>query len=399
MKFQPYIWELYKQSEQGKKAIDFFEYHSVFLNDVKVINAYNPYLGRWIEGRDYESLMYEIGESSIERTPFFDFKSFSEVKEYYIKLLDEGIYYEFDSKKFYVIEPQKYVHFLNLQTMLSFYFYAIAYDFCYPHLFLYRFADLNKIADYFDIKLPPIPKKSDYKARCLYYMDLCEVFYHFRTENGLSPNELCAFLYDFAPNFIEKNTTSELPKPSQAWFIGGLIDDEDYRLPDTLKLWQSHAETKKGDILIHYETAPISAITHIWQSTTDGVKDPFYYWYSNIYLTNGIEIPPITLKELQADEYFKNHSLVRKKFQGVNGWAMTNEDYSELLRILKSKDFDISTQPTPYAPDTPKGISVKNEKEVEDKLLEFYLSEMGFEKGKDYQATAHKSRAWQCHLS
>jgi hypothetical protein len=52
------------------------------------------------------------------------------------------------------------------------------------------------------IYLPQIPKKSAYKARCMYYMDLCETFYRFRTENSLSPMELGAFLYDFSAELV-----------------------------------------------------------------------------------------------------------------------------------------------------------------------------------------------------
>lgn len=75
-------------------------------------------------------------------------------------------------------------------------------EFFFPNIFIYRFFDLHKIADMFEIDLPSIPKKSNYKARCMYYWSLCEVFYRFRAENELSPAELCAFLYDFAPNFM-----------------------------------------------------------------------------------------------------------------------------------------------------------------------------------------------------
>lgn len=382
MKFTQYTWDLYKQSEQGKNAIAFFEYDSVFWNDVKVIKRYHSYLTQTINERGYNNLMKEFGETASDNKDF-NFTDFSQVRECFENYLENGVYYEYDGEKTYLIEPKDYQMFLEYHTIMSFYFYAIAYNFTIPNLFIFRFFDLNKITDYFDLELPEIPKKSDYKARCLYYMDLCEVFYNFRIENNLSPNELCAFLYDFAPNFIAKNNLQEeLPKPSQAWFIGGKIDDTD-TLSD-FTLWQTNPETKKGDILVHYETSPISAITKIWLANTDGVKDPFFYYYANTFLTNPIEIPKITLKELQSDDYFKNHSLVRKKFQGVNGWAMTNEDYSELLRILKNKDFDISVLPTPYAPDTPKEISVQNEKQVENELLEYYLTEIGFEKDKDY---------------
>lgn len=34
------------------------------------------------------------------------------------------------------------------------------------------------------------------------------------------------FLYDFAPNNIV-NENTEIPKPSQVWFIGGLLYEED----------------------------------------------------------------------------------------------------------------------------------------------------------------------------
>jgi hypothetical protein len=30
-------------------------------------------------------------------------------------------------------------------------------------------------------------------------------------------------------------------------------------------------------------------------------------------------------------------AIVRKNFQGVNGWQMTSEDYQELIRIIKEK--------------------------------------------------------------
>ena len=327
-----YIWDLYKESKQGKEPIDFFEYHNVFWNDVKVINKYNPIYRKWIEKRDYENIMQQIGDSSLDTNPCFDFKDFSEVRKEFETCLDEGIYFIFDNdEKRYVIDPKDYAIFLNLHIVMSFYFYSIAYEYAFPYLFTYRFFDLNKIADTFNIELPKLPKKSDYHSRCMYYIELCEVFYKFRIENNLTPNKLCAFLYDFAPNYVN-NEKTEISKPTQAWFIGGLISEEE-RLEE-VKFWQANPETKKGDILVHYETSPISAITHIWIAQTDGVVDPFFYYYTNSYIGDGIEIPYITLKELESDEYFSKHPLIRKKFQGVNGWGISNDDYSHLLQLI-----------------------------------------------------------------
>lgn len=82
-----------------------------------------------------------------------------------------------------------------------------------------------------------------------------------------------------------------------------------------LLAWQSNMDTKRGDILIHYETSPVSAITCLWIAQTDGVIDPFFHYYSNTYIGDRIVIPNISLKELKADIYFSNHPLVRKNFQ------------------------------------------------------------------------------------
>ena len=69
-----------------------------------------------------------------------------------------------------------------------------------------------------------------------------------------------------------------------------------------LPAFGSNQETKKGDILVHYETSPISAITCLWIAQVDGVIDPFTHYYSNTYISNRIAIPHITLKELREDE-------------------------------------------------------------------------------------------------
>lgn len=162
----------------------------------------------------------------------------------------------------------------------------------------------------------------------------------------------------------------------------------------TTGFWQSNQDTKKGDILIHYETAPISAITCLWIAQVDGVIDPFFHYYSNTYISNKIDIPHITLKELREDEYFYSHPLIRKKFQGVNGWPLSSEDYSELLRMIKAKGFDIDTLPKLYAPALLNNLSISCERDVEVQLLEYYLNKMGWYENKDFirQLPIHAGR-------
>lgn len=391
MKFNQYTWDLYKQSPEGQKAIKDFEEASDDVSEIDLVFKYNPRMKLWLDNamsrlsiQDFCKSMwcYNIEEFPDREKP----KCLEEAKSKYEEVIDGGLSVDGEV----IIPVNDYISMLNNITWVSFLLYYYAPDFFFPNTFVFRFFDLNKIADIFDIELPKIPKKPDYKARCMYYWDLCKVFYQFRIENKLSSSELCAFLYDFAPNFISKEK-AEIPYPSQAWCIGGLINEREVF---ETTFWQTNSETKKGDILVHYETSPVSAITCFWIAQTDGVIDPFFHYYSNTYISGKIDIPHITLKELQADEYFSKHPLIRKKFQGVNGWPMSSEDYSELLRMIKAKGFDTETLPKLYAPTLPKNISIVHERDVETQLLEPLLNSMEWYENKDFirQLPIHAGR-------
>ena len=85
----------------------------------------------------------------------------------------------------------------------------------------------------------------------------------------------------FAPNFMPQKE-ADVPQPTQAWCIGGLIDkNELFRT-----LFGKRIQKQERRYLIHYETAPISAITRVWIAQTDGVIDPFFHYYGNTYIGN-----------------------------------------------------------------------------------------------------------------
>ena len=132
----------------------------------------------------------------------------------------------------------------------------------------------------------------------------------------------------------------------------------------------------------------------MWIAQVDGVIDPFFHYYSNTYIGDRIEIPHISLNELKSDEYFSGHPLVRKNFQGVNGWQVTGKDYAELMRIIEVKGFDTSKLPRIYTPSLPEGIIVENERDVEMNLLEPLLNGMGWYEHKNYirQLPIHAGR-------
>lgn len=380
MKFSQYTWNLYKTSPEGKSMIKYFSEADGYV----LFEKYCPHAA-FVPRSSYDEWLENIycyGVSDYECPT-----SLNEAKDVYVSLIKLGI--RIDGKPWIPCNDLK--NMLELVQPISYCLYKFAPEYYFPYLFLCRIFELNKIADAFSIELPKLPKRFDYKNRCLYYWNLCETMYSFRNQNRLNTEELCAFLYDFAPKCLEENKV-EMPKSSQSWFIGGRLFPEDKALKT--KFWQSNPDTKKGDILIHYETQPISAITCLEISQTDGVIDPLFYYYANIYIGDRIELPHITLKELQSDGYFSKHPLVRKKFRGVNGWALGSDDYSELLRMIKAKGFDVEKLPKLYIPSLLKNIDINHERDVETKLLEPLLNSMGWYEGKDFirQIPIHAGR-------
>ena len=321
MKFSPYIWNLYKNSPEGMSAISAFSNRKEWIEEAHLFEKYNPKIKDSFNTEIICGILEDFWCYKVSEYEGAEPNSLDDAGKQYEEIISTGLIIESEV----ILKIGDFDRMLEYIPFLSMELNYLFREYFFPYIYIDEFYQLTRFADHFEIELPPIPKKSDYKARCMYYWELCKILYQFRTENSLSPDEFSAFMYDYAPNVIGNNNKEEMPKPSAAWFIGGVI--EGYGTHWTTGFWQSNKDTKKGDILVHYETAPVSAITCLWIAQTDGVIDPFFHYYSNTYIGNRIEIPYTTLKELKADEYFSDHPLIRKNFQGFNGWPATGKYY------------------------------------------------------------------------
>lgn len=277
----------------------------------------------------------------------------------------------------------------NLQITLN--LYAICPKFFFPNLFVMNFIALQKFFDKYSLTLPEIPSRTDWKGRCMYYMEVCKIVYQFRIDNDLSPAELCALMFEYAQGHVDVQEEA-LPEPSQAWLVGGTSGDGEINA--NYRFWQANPDTKRGDILIHYEKYPIKAITAVWRAEENGIVDPLFYYYSNTYAGHKIDVPHITLDELKNDEFFRNPlspvaKLINKNFQGVNGWTVSGEDYKHFLDLWKAKGYDTSTLPKLYAPELPDGVVIVHECDVSNQLLRPTLNSMGWKEGVDYKPEVH----------
>lgn len=255
-----------------------------------------------------------------------------------------------------------------------------------PYYFKYNFNVLEKIAQEFDIELPPMPLKKDYKGRFFYYGEICAAFQDFREEHNMTPYELYAFLYDFAPKYIggiDSYIIKELPEPKSAFFIGGTKDDlflsDD---AETISAWQCNPETRAGDMIVMYLRTPISAVSSVWRSVSIGFNDPFFYYYRCTYIAKPTAIKQISQKQLQKDEIFKDIPIVRKNMQGINGVELKPSEYNHLMDLAKA---DVPRIKFTVSHDNQE---LTTEKDVENKLIKPLISKLGYSP-KDYLEQLH----------
>ncbi len=252
-----------------------------------------------------------------------------------------------------------------------------------PYYFSYNFNIIEKIFDEFEIDLPEIPVKSDYRGRVYYYGELCAALMEFREDNELSPFELCAFLYDFAPKCLGGIDYiipfDQLPEPKAAYFIGSSPKDTLYSSKtDWITPWQTNPEARAGDMNVMYLTSPVSAIDSVWRCVSVGFNDPFFYYYRCAYIGCPKSIPRTSLKEMKKDPVLGDLPIVRKNMQGVNGVELLPSAYNYIVKKAKQK---LPLLDYYHSPENP---SINREKDVEDQLVNPFLEKLGYNED-DYQ--------------
>ena len=245
-----------------------------------------------------------------------------------------------------------------------------------PYYFKYNFNIFEKIAHEFGIRISQIPYKKEYRKRFFYYADICRSLHGFREMYGLSPYELCAFLYDFAPNYLggSKSFIIENPPEPKGFFcIGG--SENDFFLKNKksdIICWQCNSEALAGDMAIMYLRSPISAMDSIWKIVSTGFNDPFFYYYRCAYIEKIKSITRISLNKLRNDTVFQKLPIVKKNMQGINGVEILPSVYNHLLDLA-----GCDLQRIEYAQENADELYAV-ERDVEQKLVKPFLARLGY---------------------
>ncbi|WP_016775718.1 type I restriction enzyme HsdR N-terminal domain-containing protein [Anaerophaga thermohalophila] len=368
MKINQFIWNNYKETKSGQVIINLFKNSS--YNSIQVLaKKYLPH-----------NANKELANLNSSLSPEFpEILNFVQAELFFDRLIDNEICRKYFKGK------QNYEFILDYIPLISLWLYSKYPDYFKPYFFRCKFYDFTRISDAFSFDLPDVPPKRNKRERVKYYFELCKLFSKFQNENNLKNEEFCAFLYDFAPKYVAgtESSSKKLPPPTKAWIVGGDKFGDDFSFIDSANInstffWQGNVDTKRGDIIIMYCLAPRSYIHSVWRAISDGIADPFFYFYGSIYIGHCIKIPPIHISELKTDEYFSKNPLVRRNLQGINGYSFSSRDYKRLLTLISARNFDTEKLPQIYRPEISFDFELKTERDVEINLIEPLLKELGY---------------------
>lgn len=268
---------------------------------------------------------------------------------------------------------------------ISIVLYILYPEYAFPYLFPQHFYILQAICKEFEIEIPDIPPKKDNIARFRYYVEICRAMYEFRIKHGLSPAELCAFVYGFALRDVEAMRRNSDKEPTRIFMVHASAADQNGILAkefdkETVGMWQGSDGMRIGDIVLMYECSPSKSFGSVWRAVTPGFDDPFDLYQGKVFLGNPVRIPKVAFSDLLADPIWRNKPEVNAHMQGGSGRACSVDEYEALKSMIHKKDpvFDLSKLPLPPPVANFNMDELNVEHDVELKLLEPLLIKLGF---------------------
>ena len=313
----------YMQSTYGQECADKF----IYFNFYNILVDFNE---KEADNLDYMMMQYDLAAFTQLLKDKPEPQTLAEARALYEEVIDGAVPCLDDAEGEYIAAGD-YKAMLEAVVPLSFILTLNFPRYYFHNLFRYRAYALQRLSEVFGIPMPPKPRKDDYRARLMYYWQLCETFYQFRIANEMTSLELEVFLNGYARPYLSE--VSVRPDSSAAWWMGRKEDMSHMHIAFS----RADKRIRKGNLVFQYQALPTGRLAAVWQTATDAVCDPFYEHYNSTYLSNKRELPPITLADLKADAYFGNHPLARRHFLAADGYRLSDQDYKELLRLLETK--------------------------------------------------------------
>ena len=371
MRFRKHYLQDYLRQE-GSKIREFFEVPSNLVSDNGISKELSDFLDAILMVPGYGAAYEEAGDAwSIEYSTKPSYGSFDEFAE------------DIGSLRFISDMEAKFC--LRSIPLLSLGLYTAYPEYAFPYLFPQHFYLLQAICREFDIDLPNVP--NDNIGRFGYYVDVCRAMYDFRISNGLSQSEMCAFIYGFALRDVRQMLKDCDKSPSRIFMVHASPADQEKVLsgelsPERVCVWQGQENMRIGDLVLMYERAPSSSFGSVWKAVSPGFDDPFDLYPGKVFLGEPVKFPRVSFSKLCSDPTWGVKSEVKAHMQGGSGRVCSVKEYEALKALIHKEDpsFDLGELPTPPSEVSFDFNELEVEHDVEIKLLEPLLINLGFKK-------------------
>ena len=211
--FNEYMWQTYLKAG-GKEVADAFE---KFYTNNGFGEAYADFITNL--HKEYCPSQFVLDNENNQLLDLFndlnDGLCFLNDGEYTIVSAMEELYQWISDNN--TLSPQKvFDYFSGSVAYYTTYLSLEIPELFVPYYFTWNYNVYEKIAQEFEIELFPIPLKKEYEDRFYYYGLICATLLDFRKKHNMTPYELHAFLYDFAPKYIggiDSYIIKDLPEP------------------------------------------------------------------------------------------------------------------------------------------------------------------------------------------
>ena len=188
MQFNRFIFDNYLATDEGKKALAFFKDFENVLKNKKKLAYFNflNYIGILpIEKQQSDAELRHF--SDVVKIVIGDGREIIEIQNAIEDLFQESGIQSIisDGKDFIENEIASHENiterdFMTFVRQYSIHLWLYAPQFFFPYYFKMQFPKLENICKEFNIVLPLLPPKRDYKKHCFYYIEVCKSFYDFR---------------------------------------------------------------------------------------------------------------------------------------------------------------------------------------------------------------------------
>ena len=155
MKFNQYLWNLYKNSPDGKSAISAFSDRKEWMEEECLFEKYNPKIKDSFNSEMICGILEDFWCYKVSEHEGAELQSLEEAGKLYEEIISTGLMIETEE----VLRIGDFDQMLGYIPLLSMELNYMFGEYFFPYLYINELFHLEKLADYFEIELPPIPKK------------------------------------------------------------------------------------------------------------------------------------------------------------------------------------------------------------------------------------------------